>query len=81
MKTQPRAPDGILRVQKVVGIILYYAQAVNITLFTALMTLGSEQAKATTNTTKGTNHLLDYLATHPDAKMRYYASDMVLNIH
>jgi len=24
---------------------------------------------------------LDYLATHPDAVVRYYASDMILNIH
>ena len=26
-------------------------------------------------------HLLDYLATHSEAKVRYYASEMVLNIH
>ena len=31
--------------------------------------------------TKVTNHLLDYLATYPDATMRFYASDMILNIH
>ena len=48
------------------------------TVLTALTTLGSEQSKATTNTMKGTKHLLNYLATHPDAKMKYYASDMVV---
>ena len=47
----------------------------------ALTTLGSEQAKAITHTMKSTEHSLDYLATHPNAKMRYYASSMVLNIH
>jgi hypothetical protein len=25
--------------------------------------------------------MLDYLATHPDATIRYHASDMVLHIH
>ena len=62
-------PDGILRVQQVVGTILYYALEVNMTILTALTTLGSNQAKTTTNTMKSTKHLLDYLATHPDAKM------------
>ena len=51
------------------------------TFLTALTTLGSEHAKATTNTMKGTEHFLGYLATYTDDKMRYYASDMVLKIH
>jgi hypothetical protein len=25
--------------------------------------------------------MVDYLATHPDATIRYHASDMILNIH
>jgi hypothetical protein len=28
-----------------------------------------------------TNQLLDYIATHPDAIIRYHASDMILHIH
>jgi hypothetical protein len=28
-----------------------------------------------------TNQILDYLATHPDATIRYHASGMVLHIH
>jgi hypothetical protein len=28
-----------------------------------------------------TNQLLDYLATHPDATIRYHASDMIFHIH
>ena len=43
--------------------------------------LGSEQAKATTHILKNTEYFLEYLATHPNAKLQYYASDMVLNIH
>ena len=47
----------------------------------ALSTLASEQSKATTQTRKNTHQLLDCLGTHPDAKIRYYASDMILNVH
>ena len=63
------------------GSILYYAQAVDLTALTALTTLGIIQAKATTHTLKSTEQLLDYLATNPNATLRYYASSMVLNIH
>ncbi len=30
---------------------------------------------------KKCEQLLDYLATHPDAMVRFHASDMILNIH
>jgi hypothetical protein len=78
----PRAgPDGITRVQKVVGSILYYARAVDMTCLMSLSTLASEQADATNQTIDNTEQLLDYLATHPDAKMKFCASDMIMNIH
>ena len=80
-ETPAVGPDVILRVQQFVGNILYYARVVNLTALTAIMTLGSEQAKATANTLKITEHLLDYLGTYPNAKLRCYASAMVLNIH
>ena len=51
------------------------------TALPALTTLGSEQAKATTHKLKSTDNLFDYLATHPNAKLQYYASSMVLNVH
>jgi hypothetical protein len=41
----------------------------------------TEQTKATEKTQAATNQLLDYLATHPDAAIRYHASDMILHIH
>ena len=79
--TTAGVPDSILQIQHVVWSILYYARAVDLTALKVLTTLRSDQAKATTHTMKRTEHLLDYLATHPNAKMRYYASSMVLNIH
>ena len=47
----------------------------------ALNSISSEQASATENTKKKCTQLLVYLATHDNARMRYHASDMVLNIH
>ncbi len=28
-----------------------------------------------------TKQLIDYLATHPDATVRFHASDMIMNVH
>jgi hypothetical protein len=43
--------------------------------------IDTEQTKATEKTQAATNQLLDYLATHPDATIRYHATDMILHIH
>jgi hypothetical protein len=43
--------------------------------------IATEQTKETKKTQAGTNKLLYYLATHPDATIRYHASDMILHIH
>jgi hypothetical protein len=43
--------------------------------------IATEQTKATGKTQAATNQLLDYLATHPDAAIRYHASDVILHIH
>jgi hypothetical protein len=47
----------------------------------ALSTIASEQLRGTGLTKTKTKQLLDYLATHPDATVRFHASDMILNIH
>jgi hypothetical protein len=46
-----------------------------------LIDIATEQTKATEKTQAAANQMLDYLATHPDATIRYHASDMVLHIH
>ena len=71
----------IKQVQKIVGSILYYAQAVDMTVLMALSSIASEQTKGTNRTLEKAYQVLDYLATHPDAVVRFRASDMVLNIH
>jgi hypothetical protein len=70
-----------LTIQKVTGSILYYARAVDPTVLMPLNDIATEQTKATEKMQAATNQLLDYLATHPYATIRYHASYMILHIH
>ena len=67
--------------QKIVGTLLYYSIAVNPTMLTALCSITAQQAKGTEKTYVDTLWLLNYAATHPNATIRYTASDMILHIH
>jgi hypothetical protein len=80
-ETPPLNSQQCLTIQKVTGSVLYYAQAVDPTVLMPLNDIATEQTKATGKTQAATNQLLDYLATHPDATIRYHASDMILQIH
>ena len=77
----PLTKDETKHIQRVVGSILYYARAVDLTVLMALSTIASEQSHSTQNTMDKCKQLLDYLATHPDATVRFHASDMIMNIH
>jgi hypothetical protein len=72
---------GIKQVKKIVGSILYYARAVKMTVSMALSTIAVNQTKATKRTMERCMQLLDYHAHNVDAKVRFHASDMILNIH
>jgi hypothetical protein len=80
-ETPPLTAEQCLTIQKVTGSVLYYARAVDPTVLMPLNDIATEQTKATEKTQAATNQLLDYLATHPDATIRYHASDMILHIH
>jgi hypothetical protein len=54
---------------------------VNPTVIIPLNDIATEQTKSTYKTQAATNQLLDYLATHHDATVRYHASDMIIHIH
>jgi hypothetical protein len=47
----------------------------------ALSSNASEQTRGTANTIAKAKQLLDYLAMHPDATIRFQASDMILNVN
>jgi hypothetical protein len=77
----PLATADVKRMQQVIGTLLYYARAVDATLLVALGTIAAQQTRATVHTAKLLSQLLDYCHTHPDATIRYHASDMILHIH
>ena len=60
---------------------MFYTCSVDSTFLVGLNSIAKQQTSATDSTLKRTEYLLDYVATHPDAKIRYRASDMILQIH
>jgi hypothetical protein len=68
------------RIQQVLGTLLYYARAVDCSMLVAIGTLATQQAHATEHTVAALTQLLNYCATHPDATIRFHASDMILHI-
>jgi hypothetical protein len=60
--------------------MLHYARAVDSTMLVAIGTIASAQSKGTEATARPVTQLLKYCATHPDATIRYHASDMELLI-
>ena len=65
-------------VQEVTVTFLYYAQAVDTKMLTALGSIATQQEKPTENTIQKSKQFLDYDATHPDAIVSYHARDTVL---
>jgi hypothetical protein len=80
-ETPPLTAQQCLTIQKITGSVLYYARAVDPTVLMPLNDIATEQTKATEKTQAATNQMLDYLAIHPDAAIRYHASYMILYIH
>ena len=70
-----------IRIQQIVGSLLYYARTIDITMLPALSTISREQSKPTVETAEAVTQLLDYCATHPKASIKYRASDMILKVH
>ena len=80
-KSSPVSKEKIKRIQGIVVSILFYARSVDSTFLVGLNSIVMQQTSATNNILKRTEDLLDYAATHPDAKIRYRASEMILQIH
>ncbi len=69
------------QLQKIVRSILHYARVGDMTVLMALSTIASEQTKGTEKSLEKAYQLLDYLASHPNAKVQFRALDMVMSIH
>jgi hypothetical protein len=60
---------GKKRIQQIVGSFLYYAHAIDPTILKALLAIPSQQSNPTEETNGRVHQYLDYMATHPDAKI------------
>jgi hypothetical protein len=69
------------KLQKLTGTLLYYARVVDPTLIMPINILASEQSNATEVTADKVIELLNYCNTHPETKICYHASAMILHIH
>jgi hypothetical protein len=80
--TSPALSDkDVNKLQQLTGTLLYYARAVDPTLVMPITVLASEQSRAATVTADKVIKLLNNCNTHPESKIRYHASDMILHIH
>ena len=74
------SPQATQHIQRVVGTFLYYIRAIDNTIQTAVNEIAVTQAAPTEETKDANIMLMDYLHTHPKAKIRYNASGMQLYI-
>ena len=63
------------QVQSVLGIFLYYSRAIDGTMLTTIIDIGSQQAETIQNMQAKIEILLNYAATYPHVKLRFHASD------
>jgi hypothetical protein len=77
----PLLAKEIKRVQDIAGTLLYYGRAVNSTLLALLSTIAARQSHGTKALQEACHQLLDYVATHTNAGIRFHASDIILAVH
>ena len=78
--TPTLSPQEAKRIEKVVGLFLYYTRGVDNIIHPAINEISITQSNSPEMTQKKSNKLLDYLHTHLNAKIRYFASSMQIYI-
>ena len=77
--TSPRLPPAeVTRMQQIIGVVMYYAVALDLTLLPRIGQLASLQSEATEFVRDGVLHLLQHMASYPSVSITYFASDMRL---
>ena len=80
-KLLPTLPEKeITKIQSKIGTCLYYARGFDPKILVALNELDTDQAKPTETTQKDIIKLFNYLATNPNATIRYVARTMQLKV-
>lgn len=74
------SPKEIKFIQSVTGSFLYCGLMLDSTILPALNEIVATQSQPTKKTQQKAQRLMDYLNTHPNAHIRYYASDMILHV-
>ena len=75
------SPQAIKHLQQIVGTFLFYSRAVDPTMLMALSIIATEQTQGTQTTKEKAEHFLTYAASHPNASIKFYKSNMILKIH
>ena len=80
--TTPKlSAEGIKAIQEIVGMFNWYSRAADPTMTRTLSSIAARQTKATTKVREEVKQFLDYCASHPNATVRFLASDMILALH
>ena len=79
--TDPLTSAEITHVQQVIGVFLFYARCIDPTISTVLNKLSKQLSSPTKRLLQRLDHLLAYMACHPNAEVVFKASDMQLCIH
>ena len=76
----PLIKSQITRIQQIVGILFYYARAVDTILLTTLNNIATQQSKSTIETAKGITKLLNFCETYTNSSIIFCASDIILHV-
>ena len=77
----PLNAAGILRVQAIVGALLYYARAVGNKFHVDFIKIGQQQSASIEATNNAIDQLVGYLSTYPDDGITYRTSAIILSTH
>jgi len=77
----PITAEEKTRIQQIVGVLLFYARAVDPTMLCAVNKLASHQAEPSATTVTQANRILQYAAKYPSASILLKASDMQLRCY
>jgi hypothetical protein len=69
------------RIQQIIGVLLYYARAVDPTLLVRINKIASKISSATINTVAAAERVLRYAISNPGASCTYHKSKMILIVY
>ena len=77
----PLDADYFLRVQSIVGALMFYGRAIDNKILVSLSELGQHQSASTQATNNAILQLLDYVATYPSDGITFRSSKIILSAH